>query len=75
MGVKLEIRPQQQPIATSQIAQDVLGQTNDPPGCSQKCQASLQQIQSLLRQKGQRFKAQGNRICVRFTAESGSSRQ
>ena len=63
LDLKLGIHPQQQPIPTSQIAQDVLDH------------ASLHQIQSLLRQKCQRLKAQRIRICIGLTTESGSSRE
>ena len=46
-----------------------------PPRCWQKCHASLHQIKSILRQKGQRFNAQRSKLRLLFTAESGSSRE
>ena len=41
LDLKLGIRPQQQPIPTSQIAQEVLEQTNDPSRFSQEYHASV----------------------------------
>ena len=41
LDLKLGIRPQQQPIPTSQIAQEVLEQTDDPSRCSQEHHASV----------------------------------
>ena len=52
-----------------------LSNRNDPSRCSQECNASVHQIQSLLRQKGQRFKAQRSILCIRPTAGSESSRE
>ena len=71
LDTKLGRRPQQAPILTSQIAQDVFD-TDDPPRCSQECYASRHQIQNLLRQKGQCFKAQTS-VCL--TAKSRSSKE
>ena len=41
LDLKLEIRPQQQPIPTLQIAQEVLEQTDDPSRCSQEHHATV----------------------------------
>ena len=41
LDLKLGIRPQQQPIPTSQIAQEVLEQTTDPSRCSQEYHVSI----------------------------------
>ena len=74
--IKLGIRPQQIPIPTSQIANDVfLPNRDDLPRCSQKCYAGLQQIQSSLCQKGQSFKTQKSKIYLYLAAESRSSRE
>ena len=48
LDLKMGIRPQKNPTPNSQVAQDVLEQTNDFPRCTQKCHASLYQIQSVL---------------------------
>ena len=73
LGLNLGIHSQQALGPNSQSAQDVIDQNrNDPPRCSQKCYASLYQTKSLLRQKGQRLKAERCRLCICLTAESGS---
>ena len=78
LDLNLGIRPQQQPIPTSQIAQDVLEQTQMiyqdlrkntmqayikyKAGCDKKANAS-------------KLKEADFRFCIHLTAESGSSRQ
>ena len=73
LDLKLIHRPQQQPIPTSQIAPDVLNQTEmiHQGVRNNTMQAYIKQKAS----KGQRFKTQRNRLCICLTAESGSSRE
>ena len=71
LDLKLGIRPQQQRIPTSQNAQIILEQTEM---IHQEYYAGVYQIQSLVRQKSQRFKTQRSRLCIYLAAESGSSR-
>ena len=49
--------------------------TDDLQRCSPKCQASLHQIQSLLRHKSQRFKTRRSILYICLTVESRSSRE
>ena len=48
---------------------------SDPPRCSLKFHASIHQIKTFLRQKGQRFKTQRSRLHICVTAESRSSKE
>ena len=57
LDLKLGIRPQQQPIPTSQMAQEVLEQTNDPSRCSQECHASVHQYKAYYDKKANAWKS------------------
>ena len=73
LDIKLRIRPQEQPFPTSQIAQDILDQTEIIHQGVRKNAMQAHRLQSLLRQRGQRFRARRSRLCMRLSAARGSS--
>ena len=71
----MEICPQQQPIPTSQIAQDVLDHTEMiHQDVRKNAMQAYMKYKALLQEKGQRFKAQRSRIGIRFTAKADHQR-
>ena len=76
LDLKLGIRPQQQPIPTSQIAQDILKQTEMIHQDVRKntMQACIK-YKAYYDKKSQRFKTQRSRLCIYLAAKSGSLRE
>ena len=75
LDIKLGNRSQQQPVPISQIAQEVLEQTEM---IHQDVRKNIMQAcikyKAYYDKKSQRFKTQRSRLCVHFATESGSSR-
>ena len=76
LDLKIGIRPQLQPIPTSQIAQEVLGQTEKiHQNVRKNTMQAYIKYKAYYDKKSQRFKTYRSRLCIYFAAGSGSSRQ
>ena len=75
LDLKVGNRPQNQPIPTSQIAQDVLDQTEMIHLAVRKNAIQAYIKYKAYYDKSQRFKFQRCRFCIGVPAESGSSRE
>ena len=68
------IQPQQQPILTSQTAQDVLAQTEMiHQDVRKNAMQAYIKYKAYNDKKSQRFKTQRSKLCICLTAESGLS--
>ena len=76
LDLKMGTRPQQQTNPTSQTAQDVLHQTEMiHQGVRKNAMQAYIKYKAYYNKKSHRFKAQRSSLCIRFTAQSGSSRE
>ena len=76
LDLKLGVRPQQQPIPTSQIAQDVLHQREMiHQDVRKNTMQAFIKYKAYYDKKAKRFKNKRSRLCIYPAAESGTSRK
>ena len=76
LDLKLGVRPQQQPIPTSQIAQDVLHQTEMiHQDVRKNTMQAFIKYKAYYDKKAKRFKTKRSRLCIYPAAEIGTSRK